>query len=64
MLAGMIRKLAAALLVGLAVAYLARPDAIETTARDMLDAASREARDVARDAVIERCTSDPDACLR
>ena len=67
----MIRKLVAALLVGLAVAYLARPDAVEDavgdaigeaerSARDMLDAASREARET----VAERCLNEPADCLR
>lgn len=56
----MIRKLLAALLVGVAVAAMARPDEAETTARDMLDAAGREARET----LAERCLADPEACLR
>lgn len=55
----MIRKLIAALLVGIAVAAMARPDEVETTARDMLDAAGREARET----VAERCLADPKVCL-
>ena len=56
----MIRKLIAALLVGAAVAYYAGPDEVATTARDMIDAAGRGARDVA----IERCVNEPGDCLR
>lgn len=56
----MFRKLIAALVVGVAVAAMARPDEVETTARDMLDAAGREARET----VAERCLADPEACLR
>ena len=56
----MIRKLLAALIVGSAVAYYASPDEAEVTARDMLDAAGREARDT----VAERCLADPGECIR
>ena len=56
----MLRKILVALLVGIAVAWLARPDEVEMTARDMLDAAGREARET----VAERCLADPNSCLR
>ena len=56
----MIRKIFVALIVGIAVAYLARPEATGNAARDMLDAAGR----TAGEAIVERCLDDPGACRR
>ena len=55
----MLRKIFAALIVGSAVAYYVHTDEVEITARDMLDAAGREARET----VVERCLADPAECV-
>ena len=55
----MIRKILAALLIGGAIVALDRPDEAEKAARDAIGTAG----DAAREAIVERCRTDPAACL-